>query len=296
MYYILYTFVYLHALLPWKVLYFLSDIMFFFIYKVVRYRKEVVHQGLLHSFPEKSLEEILKIEKEFYHHFCDYIVETMKLAHISDDKMRKRMSFKNIDSVNENMSSNKSCMMLIGHYGSWEWIPSICLWLPPNIIAGQIYHPLNNKAFDKLMLKLRSRFGSISISMNRTLREIIKMKNDGTQSILGFIADQRPLWNSIEYWTNFLNQDTPIISGFERIAKQSEFVVMYLDISKIKRGYYEGEFKLLATDPKKCERFEIVEVYTREIEKTILRNPAYWLWTHKRWKYKKENWLKLRKS
>ncbi|MCD7971286.1 MAG: lysophospholipid acyltransferase family protein [Candidatus Azobacteroides sp.] len=291
MYYILYTFVYLHALLPFCLLYVLSDILFLILYKMIGYRKKVVRENLMHAFPEKSQKEIRELESRFYRHFTDYIVETMKLAHISDKEMKKRMVFKNVDELNGWLADGKSCILLLGHYGNWEWIPSVCLYLNKNLLTGQIYHPLNNKAFDKLLLKLRGRFGSVSIPMNQTLREIVRMKKENIQNIIGFISDQRPLWKSIEYWTVFLNQDTPMISGFERLAKQSDAVVVYLDIIKTRRGHYEAVFRLITAIPKECKEFSITEEYAREMERTILRDPAYWLWTHKRWKYKKEVWL-----
>ncbi len=286
-YYLLYIFTYLHALLPWKILYFFSDILFYVVYHIVGYRKKVVRKNLTDCFPEKPLEEITKIEKEFYHHFCDYIVETIKLAHISDKEMEKRMVFKNIDLVHKHMSDDRSCIMLIGHYGNWEWVPSICLCLNKNIVAAQIYHPLRNKAFDRLMLKLRGRFGSQSITMKNTFREIVKMKRANQQSIIGFISDQGPTRDNIHYRTTFLNQEnTPMITGYERIAKQTDFIVMFLGVSKPRRGHYEAEFISITDNPKECAEFEITEMYAREMEKTILRNPAYWLWTHKRWKRK----------
>lgn len=287
MYYILYFYVWLHALLPLKVLYLLSDILFYLIYYAVKYRQKIVRQNLIDSFPEKSFEEIIQTEKMFYRHFCDYIVETMKLAHISDKEMEKRLIFKNIDLVHQHMSDDRSCIMLIGHYGNWEWIPSICLPINKKIVAGQVYHPLSNKAMDKLMLKLRSRFGSKNITVNNTFREIIKMKRAGLQTLIGFISDQSPMYSDIRYRTKFLNQEnTPMITGYERIAKQTDFIVMFLNITKTGRGFYEAEFQLITDDPKACADFEITERYARAMEKNILQEPAYWLWTHKRWKHK----------
>lgn len=151
---------------------------------------------------------------------------------------------------------------------------------------AQIYRPLKNKAFDDLFLKIRSRFGSFGIAKNNTLRDIIRLKKEGIQTMIGFMSDQTPSLNNIHYWTNFLNQDTPVYTGVERIAKKTGFAVAYLDVQKVKRGYYKGTVKLITDTPSQEPENAITECYMREMEHTIMRNPAYWLWTHKRWKYK----------
>ena len=151
-------------------------------------------------------------------------------------------------------------------------------------LLGEIYKPLKNKAMDDIFRKLRSRFGSIGIIKSETLRIIIKLRKENKKTLIGFMADQTPTLNNIHYWTNFLNQDSPVFTGVERIAKQTGFSVVYLDIQKVKRGYYTSTVKLITDNPKEEPEFKITETYIREMEKTILRNPAYWLWTHKRWK------------
>lgn len=289
LYYCVYLWMYLHALLPFRALYILSDILYFIAYRLVRYRRSVVKKNLQSSFPEKTDEERLLIEKTFYHHLCDYFVETMKLLHISDDEMSKRMRFENMDVLAEEMKDGRSGIMFLGHYCNWEWVTSITLnFKKTNITLGQIYKPLSNKAFDSIFLKLRSRFHSIGIPKNQTLRAIINLRNEGKQTLIGFMADQTPSVNNIHYWRQFLNQDTPVFTGVERIAKQTDFVVFYLDLQKIKRGYYVGTVKLITDKPKEEPEFAITDKYIEEMEKTILRDPAYWLWTHKRWKRTRE--------
>lgn len=287
-YYIVYypvlVWMYLHALLPLSLLYILSDILYFWVYIVGRYRKKVVRQNLVHSFPDKSDSERLAVEKAFYHNFCDYFVETMKLLHISDDEMQRRMQFENIDLVKDLMKDGNSALMFLGHYGNWEWVTSLNLYFDGDKTLGQIYRPLKNKAFDDLFLKIRRRFKSVGIAKSDTLRAIIRMRKDKKQMLIGFMSDQTPSVANIHYWTNFLNQDTPVYTGVERIAKQTGFAVVYLDVQKIKRGYYKGIIKLISDNPTQEPEFAITEMYIREMEKTILRNPAYWLWTHKRWK------------
>ncbi|WP_029905989.1 lysophospholipid acyltransferase family protein [Prevotella sp. 10(H)] len=289
LYYIMFIWMYMHALLPFSVLYVFSDILYFFVYKIAGYRLKVVRKNLEASFPDKTEKERRKIEREFYHHFCDYFVETLKLLHISDKEMQKRMQFENVEQIKELMKDGNSVLMFLGHYCNWEWIPSITLnFKGENKILGEIYKPLKNKAMDDLFLRIRSRFGSLAISKQDTLRAIVKLRNEGKQTLIGFMADQTPAWRNIHYWTPFLNQETPVFTGVERIAKQTGFAVIYLDMEKWKRGHYKATVRLITDKPKDEPENSITETYIRAMEKTILRNPAYWLWTHKRWKRTRE--------
>ena len=284
---------YLMSLLPLRVLYILSDGLFYLIYYVVKYRRPLVRKHLFDSFPKKNEAERIKIEKEFYSWFCDYIVETIKLFTMSKKQIKKRMQFVGAEKVRESCQKGQSCAVYLGHYCNWEWVTSLPLWVGEEITFGQIYHVLENPDFDKLFLYLRNRLGAISIPMAETLRKIVKMRQEGKQIVIGFIADQVPFWNNIHYWTDFLHHDTPVLTGTEKIAIKANFAVYYLDMQRVKRGYYKGEFKLLTDKPKECKEFEITEMYFRELEKTIQRQPPYWLWTHNRWKRTREQWLKI---
>lgn len=291
-YSLIYFILYIHALLPFKVLYILSDILYFWAYKVIGYRLKVVRENLQSSFPDKSKEELKIIEKEFYHNFCDYFVETIKLLHVSNEEIQRRFVFKNMDIVHNLMKEGNSGIMFLGHYGNWEWVPSINLLFNDGSLLAQIYRPLKNKVFDKIFLKIRSRFGSLGIPKNNTLRAILNFKNEGQKMLVGFMSDQTPSPGNIHYWTEFLNHETGVYTGVERIAKKTGFFVTYLDIVKEGRGKYTAYVKLITDNPKNEPEFAITEKYIREMEATILRNPAYWLWTHKRWKHKKENIVK----
>lgn len=292
LYYILYTIQYLYALLPFRVLYFLSDILYTPIYHIIRYRRGVVKQNLRRSFPEKTEKELKDIEKKFYRHFCDYLLETVKLLHISDKEMQSRITFNNVDLVKDLMKDGTSSIMFLGHYGNWEWVTSLNLMFDEDTTLGQIYKPLRNKAFDRLFLKIRSRFKSIGIPKNNTLRAMIGFKREKRKVLIGFISDQAPSRSNVHHWTNFLNQDTSVFTGVERIARQTGFSVTYLDITKIGRGRYSCDVKLITDDPQNEPEFAITEKYFKALEETIIRNPPYWLWTHKRWKYKRADFDK----
>ncbi|HBG40598.1 MAG TPA: acetyltransferase [Porphyromonadaceae bacterium] len=287
-FYILYGISYLHALLPFWVLYILSDILFVFLYHVVRYRRKLVKKNLHNAFPAKSVWEIKHIERKFYRHFCDYFVETIKTLKISDKEVQKRMKFENPELINQLTKDGNSCFLCMGHYANWEWITSLGLQLRDDIEQRPIYKELHNQSFDDLFLRIRSRFSPKPIEMNNAFRMIIKHRNMGKTMLIGFLADQRPPFYSDHYWTDFLHQDTLVQTGMERLARKMGFSVVYLDMQCVKRGYYTGTLSVITFDASTEPEFTITEKYMRALEKTILRDPAYYLWTHNRWKFKRQ--------
>lgn len=287
-YFFLYSWTKLHALLPMRALYVLSDILYFWICIVGKYRIKVVRRNLKAAFPDKNEKELRKVERDFYHHFCDYLVETLKLMHISERELQRRAYVTNPEFINDLMDKGHTTFVVyMGHYGNWEWFSGSTTRFN-NLKMYQIYRPLNNKAADKLFLKLRTRFGSFCMAKNNTVREMVTLKQNKERALAIFLADQSPSKANIHYWSDFLHQDTPIYTGPERLARKLNFPAVYMDVVKKRRGYYEGTFRMLAETPKETSEFQLTETYVRLIEKTILRNPAYWLWTHKRWKHKRE--------
>lgn len=293
LYYLIFGIWYTVSLLPMCVHYFFSDITYYFIYYVLRYRRKVVRKNLVDSFPEKSHEEIVKIEKEFYAYFCDYIAETVKFFSISEEEIRRRMKFENVEHVNQCLANDRSCSFYLGHYCNWEWISTIPLHLKDtNELRGQIYHPLENPISDKLFLRMRDRFGSKSISMDDTFRAIVGAKRQGRNSAIGYISDQVPGYDNIHYFTDFLNHDTPVFTGAERITRMIDAVPYYLDITRPKRGYYVCRFIPITEHVKDCPPFFVTEQYFRMLEKSIQDKPQYWLWSHNRWKRNREGFNK----
>lgn len=287
-YILLYSWTKLHALLPMRALYVLSDIMYFWVYIAGRYRIRVVRRNLQASFPEKSVKELRKLERDFYHHFCDYVVETLKLMHISERELQSRARVTNPEFIDKLMEQGYSTFVVyMGHYGNWEWFSGSTSCFQ-RLKMYQIYRPLNNKAADRLFLTLRTRFGSFCMAKNNTVREMVTLKQHQERALAIFLADQTPSRANIHYWSQFLNQDTPVYTGPERLARKLNLPAVYMDVVKVRRGYYEGTFRMLSEKPKETPEFELTETYIRLMEKTILRNPAYWLWTHKRWKHKRE--------
>ncbi len=286
-YYLLYAITYLHALLPFSVLYVLSDFLYFVIYYLVKYRRKLVRKNLLNSFPTKSEEQIIEIEKRFYHHLCDYYVETIKTLNITDDEVKRRMKFENPEIIDRLTADGRSCILSLGHYANWEWVPSIGFHLSSGVKTGLMYKELHSKSFDGLFLKVRTRFNSIPIEMLTAYRKMIEAQNKSETLVVGFLSDQRPPRSTLKHWIEFMNQDTPIQIGMERIARKLSCSIVYLDVKKVKRGFYVGKFHVITTDASEEPELMVMKRYMRKLEETIMREPAYYLWSHNRWKFKK---------
>lgn len=288
LYYIVFAVWYVFSLLPLRILYVLSDLLFWLLYAVVGYRKAVIRKNLKESFPEKLEEELRKIERGFYRFFCDYLVETIKMMTISKENIHRRLTFKGTELVDEIVESGQSCAVYLGHLGNWEWVTSLPLWVTPKAQCGQIYHPLENKEFDRLFLYSRQRLGAKCIAMQDTLREILKYRKENQPVVIGYISDQVPFWTNIHHWVDFLHHDTPVLTGTERIARKVNHAVFFLDVHRVRRGYYEAEFKLITREPQKMDEFEITDIYFKLLEESIRCAPEFWLWSHNRWKRTRE--------
>ena len=284
LYYIVYALWYLLSLLPFRVLYWLSDFIFVIVFYVIHYRRRTVWVNIVTSFPEREPEEHKVIERNFYRWFCDYLVESIKLMTMSREQLKRRMVFKGTELVNELTENGQSIAAYLGHYCNWEWVTSLPLWVTPKAQCGQIYHVLENSEFDKLFLDLRQRHGAVCIPMAETLRRLAEYRQKKQPVVIGYISDQVPFWNNIHHWLDFLNHDTPVLTGTERLARSAGHAVFYIDVERPKRGYYVAEFKLIARDPKQTKDYELTDAYFKLLEESIKRAPQYWLWTHNRWK------------
>ena len=277
------------ALMPLGVLYVISDFVFVILYHIVRYRRKVVDNNLRESFPEKAEAERKHIARDFYHFLCDYFVETVKLLHISDDEMPRRMEFRDVDLIDRCIDGGRSVIIYCAHYCNWEWLPSIALWFNSNnakqkVVNSHVYRPLKNEWFDDFFLRLRSRY-TVNFTKKSVFRDLIRLKRDGRYSITGFLSDQHPSLNDPGHITHFLNHPTAMISGTETLARRLDFAVAYFDIERVRRGYYRCTMRPVALEPNAVDPGVITERYTRILEASIRRQPAFWLWTHKRWKH-----------
>ena len=284
-YYLLLPFIYLISLLPFPVLYLFSDFVYFIVYYVTGYRKKVVMQNMRNAFPEKTEKELNRLCKDFFHYLCDLMLETLKTLTISKKEIIDHCKFdpKSFALFEQLAKENKSVILVIGHFGNWEWSGHPCSLLLKHQMYV-LYHPVANKYFDRLMYHIRTRTGTRLIPMKTAYKEILAHRNELT--ITAFIADQTPQPNGA-YWTTFLNQDTPVYKGTEVISKKLNYPVVYASIKRVKRGYYEMFAEILVADPSKTVEGEISELHTRRLEQDILSQPETWLWSHRRWKHKR---------
>lgn len=279
----------LFARLPLGVLYCISDLLFVLIYYVARYRRGVVMDNLTRCFPDMSPAERKSTARRFYRNFTDYMVETLKLAHISDDEMRRRMEFVDLDVIDNAVDNGRSVAVYFSHCFNWEWAPSITLWTrhagSDRMKFCQVYRPLANKTFDELMLKLRSRFGSLSFPKNTVFRDIIRAcRNTGLQAVVGFMSDQHPSHGDLIHVVDFLNHPTAFITGTETLARKLNMGVIYWDMYKPRRGHYHIVSRLITDKITEEPVFSVTDRYADMLQESIRRNPSIWLWTHKRWK------------
>ncbi len=270
--------------LPFPVLYFLSNGLSFVIYRIFRYRVKVVRKNLLNSFPEKNSDERLLIEKKFYNHLADMIIETIKMISITPYSLHKRMLLNNPEIIDNFYKKQQSIVFITNHYNNWEYA-GIAVSNVSRLKIYPIYKPLNNLFFNDFIKEVRSRFGAIPIAKSETLRTLVANKFHLTGT--AFIADQTPIKNEIQYWTTFLNQDTPVYLGVEKIAIKFNYPVVYGHVQKVSRGKYELTFKVISEKPSTTLPYQITEMHIRELENAIIKNPEFWLWSHNRWKHSK---------
>lgn len=280
------AFTWLISKLPTRVFYFLSDVLYVLLYKAFGYRTKVVRENLRNSFPEKTKAELRSIEKKFYHNLCDLMFEYMLIPHISEKKIRKRCVFKNPETINKFYDQGKSVICVTGHYGNWEILSGYQFFTKHKIVG--IYKPLTNPHFDNYFKAMREKFGAQAVSMADAIRVLLRYNSTKTLTLSLFIADQSPTRGQSHYWTNFLNQDTSVFTGVERIAQKTDFAVVFLKQRKVSRGHYEVEAEVISESPKSMEEFALTEAHVRVLEKQIREQPEYWLWSHRRWKHKRE--------
>lgn len=276
------------ARLPLEVLYVFSDIAYFIIYYAVRYRRKTVRHNLELVFGSSGHSNIVRIEKKFYRHLCDCIAETVKLLHISDEEIDRRAVVTNGEYIDGIIRSGHSVVLLLGHYGNWEWVQAIIHHFKEPLVGGQIYRPLRNKMMDMVMLRIRSRFGLECIPQKNAVRRLLGIERGGQKFVIGFISDQRPTGKTLHHWTTFLGQDTPYVVGGETIGNHVDARFVYLDMEKTSRGHYRLTFCPVVPDPEDKGPDPYTREFMKMLEKTIRREPAYWLWSHRRWKRHRE--------
>jgi len=281
-FYLFYPLVFAVASSPFWLLYRISDFLFLLMYYVVGYRKSVVLNNIRNSFPEKTDKEIKKICKEYYKYLCDLILETLKTITWNENDVKSRVKIHNIDMLDSLFAQNRSIVIVMGHLGNWEWAGP-CFSLNCKHRLAVVYLPLTNTYFENVLKKSRTKFSTKVIPRNNTLRSMVASKN--TISATALIADQAPAPVKTALWMNFLNQETAVFNGPEKIAKLLNYPVVYMHVDRVKRGYYEVRPRLLFEDPKETPDGQITVAFNKILEKGIMEKPETWLWSHKRWKH-----------
>jgi Kdo2-lipid IVA lauroyltransferase/acyltransferase len=278
------------ATLPFWFIYFISDILYVFIYYVIAYRKKVVLQNLRNAFPEKNEKEIKIIAKKFFHHFCDLTLETIKMSGMKKRDYEKRITIKNNDLINSYFDEGRNVIVLTMHFNNWEWSNCFPLHIKHKILG--VFKPLHNLQFNTYLNETRGKMGSELVADSKILRRIAEAQKKSEMIFIWLAADQTPPASS-KFWTIFMNQETPFFSGPEKIAARTNYPVFFHYNRKIKRGHYEINLVPLFNNPQKIESKEILLEYIRKMEATINENPEYYLWSHKRWKHKRPKGISL---
>lgn len=294
LYNIIYGIFYLVSKLPYRALYVISDIANLVLYHIVRYRRDIVRRNITSAFPEKSTGECISIERGFYKWFCDYFVETVKLMSVSRQELLSRIEFRGVDKIEEYFDKGQTCAGILGHYGNWELLSATGLVIKkhPEAVIGLIYHPLRSQLFDRLFINMRQSMGGVCVPKKDILRYLVSFRSQNLMNLFGYIADQAPRYRNIHLWLPFLNHDTPVFTGAERIMRKMNNAVFYIDVERPERGKYIYTFKLMTDKPGEMPEFEITKKFFAMLEQTIRREPRFYLWSHNRWKRTREEFDK----
>lgn len=274
--------------MPLGVHYGIADyILYPLLYYVARYRRKIVAKNLALSFPEKSEGERTRIARDFYHQFCYTFVESVYGYRISDEEMRQRVVFEGMDEVNRLVDAAGGGIFMLAHFGNWEWMASVQQWLSPGVTELNVYRRLKSQAMDRLMLDLRAKRGGACVEKQRILRELVRFRAEKKPATVGLLSDQKPRPEVTRTWITFLNQETGFLDGGEMLGKKFGYPVFYAYITREKRGYYRTKMMLLSATPQETAEGEITRAYARLLEQNIQEQPALWLWSHNRWKWKR---------
>ena len=265
---------------PYKLLYILSEVMLFIVYRIFRYRIDTVQKNLKNSFPKHSLIDLKKIEKKFYRNFCDVLLENLLLYTISEKELKKRMKLLDPEIFDTLYNKDKGAILIGAHYNNWEWMAlSLGVYAKQDVFS--VYKPLNNKTINALMMKARERFGANTVPMASFAKTVLKNKNRATINLM--LTDQSPHKSKVDYYCTFLNQDTPVYLGPEKLVNTANLELLFIEVHRVKRGFYEMKIVTLK-DKSKEEKESKTLLHVNHLEKIINDQPENWLWSHKRWK------------
>ena len=280
---LVYPFLWFISILPYRLFYGFSDLVCFLVYRLIGYRKKVVRDNLELVFPTKSKQEINRIEKKFYTHMCDMFLEMVKTMNLSKGEVKKRYDVINIETL-QKVLQTKSVLVVCSHYANWEWNVSINNYVDAKGYA--VYQKIGNKYFDAFIKKVRARWNTTLITQRETVKTVIGNHKNNIRAGYGMVSDQSPQWHRAQYWSEFMGIKVPIFNGTEIMARKMDLAVVFLKVSKVKRGYYKAEFIPITMAGGSTEKNEITDQFLRLTENQIREAPEFYFWTHKRWKHR----------
>lgn len=283
LYILMYPILWIISILPFSILYLLSDFVCFWVYTVFGYRKTTVRKNLALTLPHLNTRERLEIERKFYTHLCDMFLEMIKTMNISEEEINRRFVLTNIELIKEYESKGKSVILMCAHYASWEWLISIAKKM--NFSSIGIYKRINNKYFDKLIRNIRLRLKAELVTTKQTIELMEQNERAGIKAFYGFASDQSPQLSRARYWDTFMGHEVPVYTGAEMLAKKLDMNIIFVRVKKVKRGFYQATIVPLVENPRDYLDYEISSLFLREVEKLIYEEPEYYFWTHKRWKH-----------
>ncbi|WKK67464.1 lysophospholipid acyltransferase family protein [Lutimonas zeaxanthinifaciens] len=286
-YIFVYPFIVLISILPFRILYLLSDGLFFILYHVLGYRKKVVMNNLKIAFPDKPEAELKKIRKEFFHHFLDIFMEMIKTFSISNEEILRRFKLTNPEELKAFMDKHENILLMSSHYGNFEWLFSLNLRVEHHGFAA--YKKVKNKYFNDYIVRSRSKFNTTLVPTKQLIEQLAKNDATGDRYVYGMLVDQSPKLHKTYHWSNFFGVEVPVITGTEMLAKKYDYAVMYIETAKIRRGFYETKMEILSENPREVPDFGITDLFMKKLEAHITREPAYYFWSHKRFKHMRLN-------
>ncbi len=285
---LVYPFIWLLSILPLRVLYILSDGIYFILYYLIGYRKKVIQKNLLLSFPEKSDKERLEIEKKTLHHFVDIIMEMIKSFTISQKEISKRFQYNNVEILQDLYDKKRSIIIMPGHYANWEWTVNISNIVPFKGYAA--FTKINNIYFDRKIKQTRTKFGADFIPTQQFIKAMENNDKEGIVAVYGLLSDQSPMLKKTHYWGSFMGNRVPVHTGAEMLAKRFDFPLLYFRTERIKRGYYVANVEVITEHPRDYKDYDLTDIFLKKLEDQIRKEPAYYFWTHNRFKHMgKEN-------
>ena len=286
-FYIAYPLIWLIARLPFPVIYALSDVVYFILYYIIGYRKEVIFSNIKRAFPDLSNKEVVALSKKSTRHFCDIFVEMIKSTGISRREVQKRFTCANVEEVNAFAKAGQPIVLMLAHQASYEWTIALDDFI--DFRTYVVYKPIKNKYFDQYIRKVRGKFGSDLVPMKKAYNIIRGSRNSDEAGLYALVADQAPKPSSAQFFTQFFNETTPVFMGGERMAHQYAMPVYFLKVEKMKRGYYKSHFEKITLDASKEQEWFVTDSFFQQLEALIKKQPEYYLWSHKRWKTKPED-------